>query len=178
VPHPHEALAASPHHRASVYRTDESWLAARWGSPAARAIVIGGARVRPVSGRLDWLPTSRAPEGTRVLLGEYDGATRWAVLVEPRLGEDGWLGLRALLPARQQHRWASAQCRRCATGPPRRLPKSAGRTEQTTRGAAAIRPWTELAADAAAVVTFPGNWRAARLTLSTPAATYSQIEGE
>ncbi len=99
VPHPHEALAASPHHRASVYRTDESWLAARWGSPAARAIVIGGARVRPVSGRLDWLPTSRAPEGTRVLLGEYDGATRWAVLVEPRLGEDGWLGLRALLPA-------------------------------------------------------------------------------
>lgn len=98
MPHPHETLAARPHHRASVHRTDESWLAEQWADPAARVIVVGGARVRPAGGALEWLPTGRAPEGTRLLLGEYDDTTRWAVLVEPRLGEDGWVPLRALLP--------------------------------------------------------------------------------
>ncbi len=94
---PHERLAADPHHRASVHRRDEAWLDAHWRDPDARALVIGGSRIRPVDGRPDWRPTSEVPDGTRVLLGEHDGRTWWSVLVEPRRDEDGWVDLRALL---------------------------------------------------------------------------------
>jgi NAD+ diphosphatase len=64
-------------------------------------LVVSGTRLRPVDGRVDWRPSQEVPDGTRVLLGERDGRTWFAVLVDPAQapGERGdWVGLQALLP--------------------------------------------------------------------------------
>jgi len=63
--------------------------------------VLAGAKVRPVGGRLAWLPAAEAPDGLRILLGERDGATYFAVVVDPEdaTGErDEWVTLREVLP--------------------------------------------------------------------------------
>ncbi len=55
-------------------------------------------RIRPVDGRPSWVSTAEAPDGLRVLLGERDGRTWFAVVVDPEdaPGERSeWLGLRA-----------------------------------------------------------------------------------
>jgi NAD+ diphosphatase len=101
VSFPHLDLAANAHDRAGVRRVDDAWLDARWADPETRVLVVSGTRLRPVDGAVDWLPTSDAPDGTRVLLGERDGRTWFAVLVDPEdaPGERGdWVGLRGLLP--------------------------------------------------------------------------------
>lgn len=65
-------------------------------------MVVAGNRVRPAEGRIEWLPTSKAPAGHRLLLGERDGRTWFAVRIEPAAHEilrsDGWVPLRGLLP--------------------------------------------------------------------------------
>lgn len=99
---PHLDLAANAHDRAGAHRVDDEWLDARWADPATRVLVIAGTRLRPVDGAVDWRATAEAPDGTRVLLGERDGRTWFAVLVDPdnAPGERGdWVGLRAALPA-------------------------------------------------------------------------------
>ena len=98
---PHLDLAANAHDRAGVHRVDEAWLGERWADPASRVLVIAGTRLRPVDGAVAWVSPSEAPEGTRVLLGERDGRTWFAVLVDPgdAPGERGdWVGLRGVLP--------------------------------------------------------------------------------
>lgn len=98
---PHLSLVADPHDRLGLQRTDEAWLAERWQDPASRVLVISGTRVRPGSDGLEWVPTSEAPDGVRLLLGDRGGTTWWAVVVpgEVAKGEpDRWLPLRGLLP--------------------------------------------------------------------------------
>jgi NAD+ diphosphatase len=96
----HLDLATNAHDRAGVRRVDEAWLAERWADPESRVLVIAGTRLRPVAGGLDWIAPADAPDGVRVLLGERDGRTWFAVLADPddAPGERGdWVGLRALL---------------------------------------------------------------------------------
>jgi NAD+ diphosphatase len=101
VSFPHLQLAANPHDRTGLRRTDEAWLEQRWADPSSRVLVLSGTRVRPVDGTLEWLPPERAPDGLRVLLGELDGTTYFAVVVDPA-GAPGekseWLALRGVLP--------------------------------------------------------------------------------
>ena len=101
VTFPHVKLAANPHDRTGVRRGDEAWLDQRWADPESRVLVVSGTRIRPVEGRLEWLSPQDAPEGLRVLLGEQDGRTWFAVVVEPGQapGEKAeWFGLRGILP--------------------------------------------------------------------------------
>jgi NAD+ diphosphatase len=101
VSFPHLQLAANPHDRTGLRRTDEAWLEQRWADPSSRVLVLSGTRVRPVDGALEWLSPDRAPDGLRVLLGELDGTTYFAVVVDPA-GAPGekseWLALRGVLP--------------------------------------------------------------------------------
>ena len=97
---PHLDLAADPHDRVGERRADEEWLDHAWTDPEARVLVVAGNRVRPVDGVIPWVaPDEAAVEGTRVLLGERDGRTWFALVVDPSYAEgEGWTGLRGLLP--------------------------------------------------------------------------------
>ena len=99
--YPHLRLAANPHDRTGVRRTDDPWLEQRWQDPDTRVLVLNGARVRPVAGRLVWVPAREAPAGLRILLGDQGDRTHFAVMVDPEdaPGEpDEWVGLRDVLP--------------------------------------------------------------------------------
>jgi NAD+ diphosphatase len=101
VTFPHLTLSANAHDRTGVHRGDQAWLDERWADPTSRVLVVSGTRIRPVDGRVEWLSTADAPAGLRVLLGDRDGTTWFAVVVEPgtAVGEKAeWLGLRELLP--------------------------------------------------------------------------------
>jgi NAD+ diphosphatase len=100
VTFPHLDLAADPHDRVGERRADEEWLDHAWTDPEARVLVVAGNRVRPVDGVIPWVaPDEAAVEGTRVLLGERDGRTWFALVVDPSYAEgEGWTGLRGLLP--------------------------------------------------------------------------------
>ncbi len=97
---PHVRMAADPHERLGVRRADPTWLDQRWSDPTSRVLVVSGTHVRPVDGRPDWSRPDQAPEGTRVLLGERQGTTYFAVLTSSARAreEDGWYALRDLLP--------------------------------------------------------------------------------
>lgn len=98
---PHESLAADPHDRMGLLRTDDAWLDERWSDPTGRVLVIAGTRVKPGAEGLDWVSTADAPDGVRVLLGERDGVTWWAVIVAGEVAKaepERWLPLRGLLP--------------------------------------------------------------------------------
>jgi NAD+ diphosphatase len=65
-------------------------------------LVVSGARVRPEDGGVVWAAPSEVPDGLRILLGEREGRTWFAVVVDPAEapGEPSdWVGLRAVLPA-------------------------------------------------------------------------------
>ena len=99
--HPHVALSAGAHDRLGVDRTHDDRLTERWDDPRSRVLVVAGTRVRPVDGALGWVPSAEAPDGIRVLLGEREEATYWAVIVDGALVKeepDAWLPLRGLLP--------------------------------------------------------------------------------
>ncbi|MFC6287470.1 NAD(+) diphosphatase [Nocardioides sp. GCM10027113] len=130
---PHLRLAANPHMRHGLHRDDETWLEERWRDPRTRVLVVSGTRIRPVDGRLSWVSPAKAPEGTRVLLGEREGAAWFAVIVDPATatGEKSeWFSLRGALPALAadpdgapmlfhaiglaEWHWATRFCPRCA----------------------------------------------------------------
>jgi len=130
---PHLALSAHAHNRLGARRTDAAWLDERWTDPATRVLVVAGNRLRPVGGVVPWVKVSEAPSGTRVLLGEVDGAARFAVLVDPSAAEgqrDEWVPLRGVFPALvddpgqapllfhavglAEWHWATRYCPRCA----------------------------------------------------------------
>ncbi len=98
---PHVALSRHAHDRHGAHRTDADWLEDRWADPATRVLVILGARLRPVEGRITWVSPQEAPEGLRVLLGERDGVQHFAVILDPAdvpsaVGEE-WVVLRAVV---------------------------------------------------------------------------------
>jgi NAD+ diphosphatase len=143
VTFPHLTLTQDPHDRLGLLRTDESWLAERWDDAAARVLVISGTRVKPGAGGIEWIPTAQAPDGVRLLLGERDGVTWWAVIASSELAKaepEQWLPLRGLLPhlggdaVRQaplvfhalglaEWHWAHRFCPRCGG---RLAPRAAG----------------------------------------------------
>lgn len=97
----HLALARDPHDRLGLRRTDDAWLDERWADPAGRVLVISGTRVRPRDGRLEWVTAAEAPDGVRILLGDREDTTWWAVIADARLAKaepDQWFPLRGLLP--------------------------------------------------------------------------------
>jgi NAD+ diphosphatase len=97
---PHVALSQHAHDRHGVHRTDESWLDERYADPSTRVLVIVGARLRPIGGRITWVSPQEAPDGLRVLLGERDGVHYFAVIVDPvdAPGDrDEWVVLRAIV---------------------------------------------------------------------------------
>jgi NAD+ diphosphatase len=72
----------------------------RWADPATRVLVIAGARLRPVDGRITWVSPQEAPEGLRVLLGERAGVQHFAVIVEPSVAagdREEWVVLRTIV---------------------------------------------------------------------------------
>ena len=94
------ALSEHAHDRHGMLRADEAWLDERWADPATRVLVIAGARVRPVDGRIAWVSPQEAPDGLRVLLGERDGVEHFAVIVDPDDApgnRDEWVVLRAVV---------------------------------------------------------------------------------
>ncbi len=100
--YPHLDLSAGSHDRLGHRRGDDAWLDERWADPSTKVLLIAGTRVRPVDGALGWVGPSEAPDGTRVLLGERDGTTYFAVLLEPKVApgeKEEWVGLRALAMA-------------------------------------------------------------------------------
>jgi NAD+ diphosphatase len=130
---PHVALSENAHDRHGLLRTDEHWLDERWADPATRVLVIAGARVRPVEGRLAWVSPQEAPDGLRVLLGERDGIEHFAVIVDPDEApgdRDEWVVLRAIVQSLAEETiadgplvlhaiglaewlWATKYCPRC-----------------------------------------------------------------
>lgn len=103
-------MAQDPHDRTALRRKDEDWLAERWADEETRVLVVSGTRVRPAGGLVEWVPPSQAPEGLRVLLGEREGRTWFAVVTGPeRAREDGdWVPLRGLLPSLSDDNLAAA----------------------------------------------------------------------
>ena len=99
---PHVALSRHAHNRLGNQRTDEAWLAGRWADPSTRVVAVSGTQLRFVDGEVPWLAPDEAPGGTRVLLGQEDGTTCFAVLVAPAEAPgqpEEWVPLRTLLPA-------------------------------------------------------------------------------
>jgi NAD+ diphosphatase len=97
---PHVALSQHAHDRHGLHRTDEAWLDEQWADPATRVLVIAGARLRPVGGRISWVSPAEAPDGLRVLLGERNGVQHFAVIVDPSEApgdRDQWVVLRAIV---------------------------------------------------------------------------------
>jgi NAD+ diphosphatase len=93
----HIALSRHAHDRIADRRVDEAWLAEVWADPSTRVMVIAGTRFRLVDGRVPWVPPAEAPEGVRVLLGDFEGAVHFAVVVGPELADDSWTGLRGMV---------------------------------------------------------------------------------
>ena len=97
---PHVALSQHAHDRHGLHRTDDTWLEERWADPATRVLVIAGARLRPVGGRITWVSPQEAPNGLRVLLGERNGVQHFAVIVDPSEApgdREEWVVLRAIV---------------------------------------------------------------------------------
>ena len=80
------ALSLHAHNRIAGHRTDDAWLERTWRDERTRVLVLHGGRlvVPDESGdsAVDWRTPTEAPTGQRVLLGEQDGVTHFAVLVE------------------------------------------------------------------------------------------------
>ncbi|MEZ0579159.1 NAD(+) diphosphatase [Nocardioides sp. MH1] len=101
----HLALARDPHDRLGLHRTDDAWLEDRWTRSGARVLVVSGTRVRPKDGALEWVSADEAPDGVRVLLGERDATTWWAVITGPEAAKEEqgqWFPLRGLLALFQE----------------------------------------------------------------------------
>lgn len=131
---PHAALSARAHDRQGLRRTDEAWLAQRWADPTTRVLPLAGTRLRLRDGEPEWVSPTDAPPGRRLLLGEADGITRFAVMADPAdvPGErDEWIGLRGAFGVLLSERgpdeapwlfhavglaewlWATRHCPRC-----------------------------------------------------------------
>ena len=93
VTHVHERLTSARYDRRAARRTDETWLEERWADPASRVLVVADNRLRVAESGLEWQSPVHAPDGLRVLLGERDGVTHFAVITSEPTGT-GWVTLR------------------------------------------------------------------------------------
>ena len=103
---PHVALSRHAHNRLGLRRTDEAWLDEQWADPATRVLVVAGNRLRAVGGGVEWRTPADVPDGTRVLLGQEQGVTYAACLVDPDHApgdRDDWVSLRVLLTGLADH---------------------------------------------------------------------------
>ncbi|MDN5896758.1 MAG: NAD(+) diphosphatase [Nocardioides sp.] len=131
---PHVALSRHAHNRHGLERTDQAWIDARWEDPETRVLLVAGNRMRPVGGAIQWLAPADCPDGgLRLLLGERDGITHFALILAPEdaPGEkDDWVVLRGVLGAltgdgavqaplvmhaigMAEWHWSTRQCPRC-----------------------------------------------------------------
>ncbi len=96
---PHVALSRHPHDRHGLYRTDASWLDTKWAEPETKVLVVAGTRVRLTDGKVEWVSAKDAPDGVRVLLGERNGSTWFALIADGSMAKDDpeWVSLRAAL---------------------------------------------------------------------------------
>ncbi len=63
----HLQMAADPHDRAALRRTDDAWLAQRWADPESRVLVVSGTRIRPADGKVEWVsPADARASSSRV----------------------------------------------------------------------------------------------------------------
>ena len=80
------ALSLHAHNRIGGQRTDDAWLDETWRDEHTRVLLLDGGRVvvADTSGdpRIAWVSPAEAPAGQRILLGEQDGAARFAVVVD------------------------------------------------------------------------------------------------
>lgn len=96
--HVHQQLSDGAHDRAGARRTDDDWVAERWRDRGSRVLVVAGNLVQPAEGGgVRWIAPSDAPDGLRLLLGERDGRTWFAVVVPVEHAGEGWLPLRGVL---------------------------------------------------------------------------------
>lgn len=100
---PHVALSVRAHNREALHRTDDDWLAEQWEREDTRVLVVSGGRVAFTDGTVPWLSPAEAyalaPRAERLLLGQRDGRTRFALLAERDDvvgGTDDWVDLRSL----------------------------------------------------------------------------------
>ena len=78
------AFYRAQHDRAGHLRKDDAW-----DTPDVRVMVIGGEHVATVDGpALRWVPRSEAPDGTFIYLGEREGESYAAVLVDGRVPQE------------------------------------------------------------------------------------------
>lgn len=78
-------------------RGDDAFVEGAWSDPDALVVTFSGSRFAGSGGRPLWVPTTDAPEGTRVLLGVGLEGPRFAVLGSrdlEALPDTQWLGLR------------------------------------------------------------------------------------
>jgi NAD+ diphosphatase len=99
VTFPHVTLAQHAHDRLGIRRLDDEWLTRQWRAPQTRVLLVRGARVQPVAGAIEWLDPFSVSErlGTdlaeeqlrarRILLGERDGRTWFALVVDGLMAE-------------------------------------------------------------------------------------------
>lgn len=98
--HVHQQLSQRTHDRASLRRGDGHWVEERWRDQCSRVLVVAGNRVRvDEAGAPLWVAPQEAPDGLRLLLGERDGRTWFAVVVPPEPDHEGWVPLRGVLGA-------------------------------------------------------------------------------
>lgn len=121
------ALSSRPHDRIGHRRTDEDWLAEVWAAESTRVLIVAGTRVQLVDNAYQWASAAQAPEGTRVLLGERDGAVYFAVIIDSAAAGPDWMPLRGLVIAVNEDEaalvvhaigiaewiWATRHCIRC-----------------------------------------------------------------
>jgi NAD+ diphosphatase len=197
VSFPHLDLAANAHDRAGERRVDDDWLEERWADPETRVLVVSGTRIRPVDGTVPWSSPADVPTaGRRVLLGERDGHTWFALLVDPQdaPGERGeYVGIREVLPyltgdtvdaplvfhaiGMAEWHWATRFCPRCGGA---LEPRMAGAELVCTQCGKAQFPRTDPAVIMAVTVGEPGADDEALLLgrqAAWPEGRYSTLAG-
>ncbi len=121
------AFSSNPHDRIAERRSDEAWLAEVWADPKTRVLVLAGTRLGLVDDKVTWVSPAEAPEGIKVLLGERDGQTHFAVIAPAETAGDDWVGLRGLVTVIDEDQapflvhafgiaewiWATRHCIRC-----------------------------------------------------------------
>lgn len=97
------ALSKRAHNREALHRTDSVWLDEHWSLDSTRVLVVSEGRVAPGGPASRWVTATSADElasgAERILLGQRDGATRFALLAAKEQvvgGTADWVGLRGL----------------------------------------------------------------------------------